>query len=227
MKIMSRLLVALFLLASLRGADPGEIRQAAADVTQALDVQRQLPEDSPLAAPPPPRERERNSGGDAEEVPGQLSAAPGDVWNLLKWTLVGLAIAAVVALLVSWMMESRALHGAPRTRPVAPRTPGSPAPPAAPDQLLALAEEYAAAGRYSEAMHLVLLAATAMLRAPDSLTSWELLKTASLAPAARQALRTLIARVERAWFGKQPAGTEDYQAARASFRDFAAARETA
>jgi hypothetical protein len=99
----------------------------------------------------------------------------------------------------------------------------APAPPAEPDRLLAMAEEHAAAGRYSEAMHQVLLAAMATLHAPDSLTIWESLRAASLGPPARQALRTLIVRVERAWFGKQPAGTEDYQAARGSFRDFTSA----
>jgi hypothetical protein len=221
---MSRILVALLLLAPLRGADPGEIRKAAADVTQSLDIQRRLPDDSSVAEPKPLSPARDGFG--AQELPGQLSGAPADAWSLLQWTLIGLAVVGVVALSASWILEARAARGRPLGPPASPRPGGSPTPPADPDGLLALAEEYAAAGRYREAMHQVLLAATAMMSVPDSLTSWELLSSVGLAPPARHALRSLIARVERAWFGKQPAGSEDYHAARGSFRDFASvARE--
>jgi hypothetical protein len=223
--IMPRILAALVVAAALHAADPAGIRQAAADVTQSLGVQQQLPGDSARTAPAPPSSgRDTAVPGGGVELPGDSAPAPGAVWSLLQWTLIGLAIVAVVALAVSWILEARSARGAPLAPPGVPRPAGSPAPPAAePDRLLALADEYAAAGRYTEAMHQVLLAAMAMLHARDSLTSWELLRAASLAPAARQALQTLIARVERAWFGRQPAGTADYQAARGSFRDFASA----
>jgi len=216
------ILIAVLLCAPLRAADPGEIRRAAADVTQSLDVQRQLPDDSASAAPAP-SSPDRDSAPGGVEIPGGVSPAPAAVWGLLRWTLLGLAIMAVAALAVSWITEARAARVAPLApaaamRPAAPLT-----PPADPDRLLALADEYAAAGRYTDAMHHVLLAAVATLRAPDSLTSWELLRAVSLPPPSRHALQSLIGRVERAWFGKQPAGSEDYQAARGSFHAFTAA----
>jgi hypothetical protein len=78
-------------------------------------------------------------------------------------------------------------------------------------------------------MHQVWLAAVATLaprldeRAPDSLTSWELLRAVNLQAGERQALRNVVTRVDRAWFGKQPAGLADYQAVRGSYQTFAAA----
>ena len=107
-------------------------------------------------------------------------------------------------------------------------------PPDDPRALLARAEELAAAGRYAEAMHCVLLAAMAMIgggqprKSADSLTSWELLRAAALTPPQLQALRDLVFRVERAWFGHRPAGLDDYRQVRGMFEAFSAtARETA
>jgi hypothetical protein len=77
-------------------------------------------------------------------------------------------------------------------------------------------------------MHFVLLAAMATLgrgitqKSKDSLTSWEMLRTVALGQPALSALRDLVYRAERAWFGRAPAGPEDYRQARASFDAFAA-----
>src|SRR5215471_11996741 len=59
----------------------------------------------------------------------------------------------------------------------------------------------------------------------DPLTSWELLRGAPLARPQFQALRDLVLRVERAWFGQRPAVLEDYREVRANFDQFAAGAE--
>jgi len=59
-------------------------------------------------------------------------------------------------------------------------------------------------------------------KAAESLTSWELLRAAALAPPQLQALRDVVVRVERAWFGQRPAGPDDYRQVRGSFEEFAA-----
>jgi hypothetical protein len=218
---MPRLLLALLLAAPLFATDPAEIRKAAEEVAKSEDVQRQLPDGADTTADAPHFDREDRMLGAPIELPGAVAGAPAAVWHFLQFIVIGLAVMAVVALLLSWLAEAR-LAGRPLVVPAASARPGSAPVSATPDQLLALADEYAAAGQFPEAMHQVLLAATAMLQAPDSLTSWELLRASSLAPPARRALQKLISRVERAWFGKQPAGPEDYRSARGIFGEFAA-----
>ncbi len=151
------------------------------------------------------------------------------VWDGVRWAVIAIAAVAVAAWLGVWFSESWQ-----RRQPFAPSNaalgPGErdPAVPLDPARALALADELAAAGRYGPAMHQVWLAAVATLaprlshKAPDSLTSWELLNAASLHANERHALRGMVARVDRAWFGGQPAGLDDYKAVRGSYQAFAA-----
>lgn len=85
------------------------------------------------------------------------------------------------------------------------------------------AERHAAAGRLVEAMHELLLQALSDIRrrAGDrldpSLTSREILQQAPLPPEARDALATLISRVEWTYFGLRPATEAAWQECRAQF----------
>jgi len=92
-----------------------------------------------------------------------------------------------------------------------------------PAAALGAADELAAAGRFVEAMHVLLLQGLAAIRAgldeefADSLTSREILRRARLSDPGRASLRDIVSRVELTYFGQYPAALADYQACRASF----------
>ena len=207
------------------GSDPEFVRKESAKVADELQVQRRLPTD---AAKPEASVRRRVSGGVWGEGEGFSIPLPGAVLSLMQWALLALLVVVVLAALA--MVAREPLDA--RLRPPS-GTSGPPLDPerrpADPRVLLEEADRLAAAGRYAEAMHCVLLAAMAMLagkadrtaRETDSLTSWEVLRGASLAAPRTQALRDLVVRVERAWFGHGPAGDDDYRKVRSSFDAFA------
>jgi hypothetical protein len=213
-----------------RAADAADIRQKAEAVARELDVQQKLPADSGSGG----ADDERSSSPEwfPDGIQGPDVSAPAAIWNIVQWAILALAVITVVAWLGIWAAETyqqRTPSGLPKPR----AGPGDAASaPLDPVQALALADEWAASGRYAPAMHQVWLAAVALLaprlgeRAPDSLTSWELLRAANLQAAESQALRSVVARVDRAWFGRQPAGQADYQAVRGSYQTFVAAAET-
>jgi hypothetical protein len=93
----------------------------------------------------------------------------------------------------------------------------------APAAVLGAADELAAAGRFVEAMHVLLLQSLADIRArldeqfADSLTSREILRSTKLSDAGRGSLRDIVNRVEWTYFGEHPAEKSDYDACRASF----------
>ena len=89
--------------------------------------------------------------------------------------------------------------------------------------VLEAADELASAGRFVEAMHVLLLQGLAYMRErldqqfSDSLTSREILRSTNLPESARVSLRDVVARVELTYFGKRPAALADYMACRESF----------
>jgi hypothetical protein len=89
--------------------------------------------------------------------------------------------------------------------------------------VLEAADELAAAGRFVEAMHVLLLQGLAYMRQrldqqlSDSLTSREILRSTNLSEAARATLRDVVTRVELTYFGKHQAALADYTACRESF----------
>jgi len=203
-------------IAAAQSQDPSEIRQS------------RLPNSSGTEAP---EIRNRDDGfgvgGDGISIP-----APAAVFTLLQWVLIAVAAVAILALLAIVLREQldRQL---PRGVSGAGLEPDAAMEPTDPRALLARADELAAAGRYAEAMHCVLLAAMASIggqpqKSADSLTSWELLRASALAAPQLQLLRDLVMRVERAWFGRLPVEVNDYRYVRGRFDEFASiARETA
>ena len=200
--------------------DPAHIRQAAATVTKNLAVQSRLPNSAgtPEAAT---RRPSLDRDTDAFSVP-----APAAILSLLQWVVVAVVVLAILALLAIVFREPVESRFHPVLSP-ADHLPDAPPPPADPRDLLARADQLAAAGYFAEAMHCVLLAAMTILghtqprKSVGSFTSWELLRSAALAPPQLHALRDLVLRVERAWFGHRPAALDDYQQVRATFDAFA------
>jgi hypothetical protein len=202
--------------------DPSAIRTAAGEVTTNLQVQTRLPNDSGTADSTLDRTTRKgwNFGGDGIYIPGGEA-----IFGLIQWALITaaiIAILAVIAILVREPLQSR-FH--PVVSPPIPLSPDA-APPADPRDLLARADRLAAVGQFAEAMHCILLAAMLLLGGPSpdksavSRTSWELLRSAPLAPPQHHALRDLVIRVERAWFGQRPAGPDDYRHVRGIFDAF-------
>jgi hypothetical protein len=82
----------------------------------------------------------------------------------------------------------------------------------------------AAQGRYTEAVHALLLAAIALLSRrfrlplPPSRTSRELLRALPLQGPAREAFAGLVGTVERSWFGGAAIGPEEYAASVERFK---------
>lgn len=93
----------------------------------------------------------------------------------------------------------------------------------APEAVAAAADDLARQGRFSEAMHALLLQSLADVRRrlneqfADSLTSREILRSTRLPERGREPLREIIARVERTYFGEYSVGASDYAACRERF----------
>jgi len=144
----------------------------------------------------------------------------------LFWGAVILAALVLLYLLVTQVLPGLALG------PRADREENAEAGPtgaAAPEAVVAAADELAQQGRFAEAMHALLLHSFAEIRrrrgagfAP-SLTSREILRRVGLSDAARAALGDIVGRVERSHFGEHPAGPMDYRACRSSFDRLGAA----
>jgi hypothetical protein len=211
-------------LATSVGAQAFDYRKAAQDAARELEVQQSLPNDSGLAdsakSGKPISSSSRGLGG---EAPGA-----GAVLAQLKWPAIG-GLAVLAGFLIASQIRDRranarltplAVGAAPEVEPARVT--------ASPEQWLADAETHAAAGRFRDAMHCVTLAAMGHVArrfragAPDSATSWELLRAAELKDIERSALRDLLTRTDRAWFGEYASGVDDYEAARRCFQSFLA-----
>ncbi len=212
-------------LASAMDAQGFDYRKAAQTAARDLEVQQALPNDSGAADP-------AKSGATLTWNSGKgldsAASGAGAIWEQLKWLVIaGLAVMAAVAI-GSQIKERR---GSTRVTPFMPVAATENAPERvalSPERWLAEAEAHAAAGRFRDAMHCVALAAVAQVTrrfrsgAPDSATSWELLRSAELQDVERTALRDLLTRTDRAWFGEHASGADEYEAARSSLQSFLA-----
>ncbi len=157
-----------------------------------------------------------------------VPAGLGALLEMLVWIGAGAVALGVVVMAVQ--MAVSAIREGRRAVPAGkPRSPGpeggAPASGRAPKlPALSEAERLAAAGRYTEAVHLLLVRALAALglrggRAfPDSATSREILASSRLAPGQRVPLGALVTPVERAVFGGAALGAEDWEQCRAAYR---------
>jgi hypothetical protein len=182
---------------------PDEIRQRARSVlTQ--DYQKELPEPAPL-----PRM--------------EFPIAFGPLAYLALMILVALGVAALI-LAMLWLAGN--LRSAKERAAAAPGQPGSLAEETAGETgpSLAEAERLAAAGRWSEAVHALLLIAVRRLCArfaipqASSRTSRELCRALPLQGEAREAFTGLVRTVEVSLFGGAPLGPDDWRTSLERFR---------
>lgn len=194
-------------------------RAVAATVSQNMHVQDRLPGDGGRW-----NSGETRIGGGAPQGASSQSAGASTSWILIALLVFG-AVCAVVFVIASLPQSA----GARGSSDADGGEGGGAARPARAHEVLASADELAAAGRYTEAMHQLLSDALAVLRRrldaelSDALTSREILRALSLQPPQQNALRDMIARVEATWFAKRAAAVADYDAVRASFQIFTAA----
>ena len=188
------LLAGLMVGAPAAAQSPPEIQKAADEAIRRLDLQTDFP-----------------------RVPEPLSWHF-DLPPITLWIVIAIAVGALLYAFRDLLPGAGA--GRAWTKPedaAGEATPGTQA------VIIGAADELAAAGRFVEAMHMLLLHGLAHIRArldqqfSDSLTSREILYSTNLPEAARTSLRDVVARVELTYFGKQPAGLADYTACRESF----------
>jgi hypothetical protein len=164
-------------------------------------------------APPPP-------GWIAELFRALGEFAP--IFRFVFWG--GLVLAA--ALLV-WFVAREVLATRFRRRAEAPAPAGWRPEPDQARALLEEADRLATAGRFAEAIHLLLFRSIDDIcgRRPGlvrpSLTSRDIAGLDQMPPPARDAFARIAERVERSFFGGRPAGSEDFAAARGDYESFA------
>jgi len=182
---------------------------------------------TPLSPPPTP----------VQQTPPWLRAlaawlekwlGPVGLWLAQHWRAIEIATVVVVALVVLWVLWS-VLHDRPARRR---RAAAEPAPDWHPDAamasaLLADADQLAAAGRYDEAVHLLLRRSfddIAKAR-PDWLTpastAREIAGLAPLPGAARSAFAVISGEVERSRYALAHLDHPDWLRARAAYAAFA------
>ena len=115
-----------------------------------------------------------------------------------------------------------------RRKASSPEEPESWRPEEAPARaLLREADSLAAAGRYAEAVHLLLFRSIEEIdrRRPDlvrpALTSRDIAGAPALPSGPRGAFGTIVMMVERSLFGGRPVGETDWRSCRTAYQDFA------
>jgi hypothetical protein len=188
--------------------------QKLAAAHQALLHAKGLQLDFKAAPPPPPPPAWLES----------LFQALGELAPILKFLFWGGLV--VAAALIVWFVANEMLAARRRTSPVAPPADWRPEPERA-RALLEEADRLAAAGRFGEAIHILLFRSIDDLtgRRPGlirpALTSRDIAGLDQMPPPARSAFARIAERVERSFFGGRPVGPEDFAHARGDYETFA------
>jgi len=182
---------------------------------------------APVAPAPPPQTPDwlRHLGEWLEALFGPLGRALGLAWPVFEKLLAGLAMLAVLALVV---VLARRWWAARKPRATPAQTAWTPDRAEA-LALLEDADRLAAAGDHAGAVHLLLRRSVGQIAAarpewiePAS-TAREIAALALLPEPARRAFAVIAERVERSRFALRALAGEDWQAARAAYADFALA----
>lgn len=163
------------------------------------------------------------------ELLAPLGRALGDSWWWLQWALAGVVAVFAVVLLV------RLIGPGVGARSKGARSEGAAAEAWRPDAAASLAlledaDRLAAEGRFDEATRLLLQRSVSHIAAarPDwvepSSTARELAALSALPASARAAFAVMAERVERSLFALRALERSDWEAARASYAEFALAR---
>jgi len=211
--------VIMLLVAGVGATSPDEVRAA---VRQVLDdsYQQALPAPDPGAGAEEPSRLALDGHRSLPETTAVQLVARGLMWIL---------IAVTVVLIGAWLFgELRRERRTPATTGQDEVETARAGPADVVERPLGDAEALAAAGRYGEAIHILLLRTLEALvrRAgaalPASLTSREILARVALADEARAALGHLVQAVEISHFGDTVPAAADYATCVARFQRFAA-----
>lgn len=219
--------------------DPAAVRSALDRVLAERPYQTTLPEDRPDARSPdrdsssdssttPRRGSHRRTGSTADHGDADArgrsdgtASGVGAAGVALFWVVVSvLAVLLVVWLASEWRgREKKADRSVARAN--------APPAPSMPPIALGEIEFLAAAGRFADAIHLLLLRtiealAKASVSLPLSLTSREILAAVPFRPGAHDVLLGLVDAVEVSLFGGRPVGEAAFVDCRARFDRFAA-----
>lgn len=147
-------------------------------------------------------------------------------WPVVQWVLIGLA--TLFVLFILWRLVEPLIRAPRKRKPEAE-------PEWVPDReeaiaLLEDADSLAAAGKFGEAVHLLLKRSVRHIA--DAKPEWllpastarEIAQMPSLSQRARQAFGTIATRVERSVFALRDLDAADWQAAREAYASFALER---
>jgi hypothetical protein len=201
---------------------PVEFDAAHAELLADPSIQFELPQIEPRVPEQRAREEVRVPSG------FDLPSAPAGAGTLaLFWIVVGLAAAGLLYLIVRRLAEwRRPTHARSAEAEADWRLEEAPA-----RQLLGDADALAAAGRYSEAAHLLLHRSIEEIdrRRPatvrKALTSRDIAGLPSIPPSPAAAFGAIVRAVERSLFGGRPLGADDWQICRSAYERFAFAGE--
>lgn len=158
-----------------------------------------------------------------------IGKALGLAWPVMQWVLIGIGVALVLyalyRLIAPWLERRSAaqVEAAAGTSSWTPQR-------AEAEALLDDADALAAAGKFGEATHLLLMRSVEQIRAarPDwvlpASTTREISALQGLPDTARTAFASIAQRVERSLFALRRLDQADWQAARAAYADFALSR---
>ncbi len=153
----------------------------------------------------------------------ELIAQLGPILRFVFWGGLGVAV-----LLIGWFVyrEVRAAVGRGSPATATPAADWRPEPEKA-RSLLEEADRLAAAGRFDEAVHLLLFRSIDDIagRRPGAvrpaLTSRDIANLNTMPSSAREAFVRIAQRVETSFFGGRPVGGDDFAAARGDYESFA------
>ncbi len=195
---------------------PRDAGAAARRVLEDPSYQRELPGDAVRRVlENPTYQRELPAEAPPVDLPNLELSWLGRLLEILFWAVVIVVAAVLVVWLVNRLLSRRA-----RDLEIAVDDADAPVLDVRLDQ----PDRLAAAGRFAEAIHQLLLETLAALsrasQLPASFTSREVLARVALPARAREALAGLVQAVEISRFGGAPATADDYQECMARFRDF-------
>jgi len=203
----------------------GELGEVHAEFLTDGELQLEWPEaEAPEPVEPPPGWLR----GLADFL-GELLNLLGPVFRLLFYGICVILVASIVWFIFRNLIEAR-IPGLRRKRSEGIEE--SVAEPYRPDavaarSLLEEADALAAAGRFAEAVHLLLFRSIEDIQSrreggvPRSLTAREIARLEALPDRARRGLAPIIEIVERSFFGGRDVDGTGWQSARASYEDFA------
>jgi hypothetical protein len=182
--------------------------------------QTELPGEAPAAKN---ADHNRTEGRHRSMLAPPAPDALASLASILLWVLLAVAI----LVLIVWLLRELLGFSAAAPTPRAPAAEREAALRAVVAQPLADAEALAAAGRYGEAIHVLLLRTLQALvqrdriDLPPSLTSREVVAHVRLSTDADAALRALVGAVEVSHFGGEVPGATDWERCLGQFHRFA------